>query len=136
MGLLTQLNMLVLIGYGGYLVMHGQLQLGAGLFVFANLLHEFANQVGQITNIANTIQTSLTGAERVFEVLDAPVEIASRRPTAQTLPRAAGRRALRATSRSRYRRRQPVLRDVSFRRSRRRSAWASSAKRAPARARC
>jgi ATP-binding cassette subfamily B protein len=76
-GLLTQLNMLVLIGYGGYLVVDGRLQLGVGLFVFANLLHEFANQVGQITNIANTIQTSLAGAERVFEVLDAPIEVQS-----------------------------------------------------------
>ncbi len=34
---------LVLIGFGGYLVVIGQLQLGAGLFVFANLLHEFSN---------------------------------------------------------------------------------------------
>ncbi|MEX2288594.1 MAG: ABC transporter ATP-binding protein [Planctomycetaceae bacterium] len=89
MGLLTQLNMLVLIGYGGYLVVQGELQLGAGMFVFANLLHEFANQVGQITNIANTIQSSLTGAQRVFEVLDAPVEIHSP-PNAVRLPRAKG----------------------------------------------
>jgi ABC-type multidrug transport system fused ATPase/permease subunit len=59
------------------LVIDGQLQLGAGLFVFANLLHEFDNQVGQITNIANTIQSSLTGAGRVFEVLDAPIDIQS-----------------------------------------------------------
>ena len=29
-GLFTQLNMLVLIGYGGYLVIQGQLQLGIG----------------------------------------------------------------------------------------------------------
>lgn len=77
MGLLTQWNMLVLMGYGGYLVINGQLQLGAGLFVFANLLHEFDNQVGQITNIANTIQSSLTGAGRVFEVLDASIDIQS-----------------------------------------------------------
>jgi ATP-binding cassette subfamily B protein len=77
MGLLTQLNMLILIGYGGWLVIRGQLLLGAGLFVFANLLQEFASQVGQVTNIANTIQTSLNGATRVFEVLDAPVEIRS-----------------------------------------------------------
>ncbi len=89
MGLLTQINMLVLIGFGGYLVVRGEMPLGAGLFVFANLLHEFANQVGQITNIANTIQSSLTGAERVFEILDAPVDIQSppeRRPVA-ALPR-------------------------------------------------
>jgi ABC-type multidrug transport system fused ATPase/permease subunit len=77
MGFLTQINMIVLLGYGGHLVVTGQLALGAGLFVFANLLYEFANQVGQITNIANSIQTSLTGAQRVFEVLDAPLEILS-----------------------------------------------------------
>jgi len=77
MGFLTQINMIVLLGYGGYLVVNGRLALGAGLFVFANLLYEFANQVGQITNIANSIQSSLTGAQRVFEVLDAPIEIFS-----------------------------------------------------------
>ncbi len=77
MGLVTQINMLVLIGYGGMLVVRGELALGAGLFVFANLLHEFANQVGQITNIVNSIQSSLASAERVFEVLDEPVRIAS-----------------------------------------------------------
>ena len=75
MGLLTQINMLVLIGYGGTLVIRGELALGAGLFVFANLLHEFANQIAQITNIANSIQTSLASAERVFEVLDEPIQI-------------------------------------------------------------
>jgi ATP-binding cassette subfamily B protein len=112
MGLVTQLNMLVLIGFGGYLVIRGQLQLGAGLFVFANLLHEFANQVAQITNIANTIQTSLTGAERVFEVLDAPLEIDSR-PDAQRLQRAHGHvRFDRVTFA--YGEGPPVLRDVSL----------------------
>jgi len=75
MGLLTQINMLVLIGYGGTLVIRGELALGTGLFVFANLLHEFANQVSQITNIANSIQTSLASAQRVFEVLDEPIQI-------------------------------------------------------------
>jgi ATP-binding cassette subfamily B protein len=77
MGFLTQISQLVLIGYGGALVIQGQLPLGAGLFVFANLIHEFANQVGHIINIANSAQTSLTGAERVFAVLDADIEIDS-----------------------------------------------------------
>ncbi|HTQ38641.1 MAG TPA: ABC transporter ATP-binding protein [Pirellulales bacterium] len=75
MGFLTQINMIVLLGYGGYLVVKGNLPLGAGLFVFANLLQQFANQVSQVTNIANSIQASLTGAQRVFEVLDAPLEV-------------------------------------------------------------
>ena len=77
MGLLTRFNMLVLIGFGGYLVIQEEISLGAGLFVFANLLQQFASQIDQIVNITNTIQTSLIAAERVFEVLDAPVEIDS-----------------------------------------------------------
>jgi len=89
MGGLTQLNMLILMVYGGYLVIQGEVALGSGLFVFANLLQEFANQVGQITNIANTIQSSLIGAERVFEVLDAPLAITSS-DNAIPLPRARG----------------------------------------------
>jgi ABC-type multidrug transport system fused ATPase/permease subunit len=75
MGFLTQINMIVLLGYGGYLVVKGELALGAGLFVFVNLLQQFANQVSQVTNIANSIQSSLIGAQRVFEVLDAPLEV-------------------------------------------------------------
>ena len=89
MGFLTQVNQLVLIGYGGALVIQGQLPLGAGLFVFANLISEFANQVGHIINIANSVQTSLTGAERIFAVLDAEVEIESP-PAAIRLERARG----------------------------------------------
>lgn len=90
MGLLTQVNMMVLLGYGGWLVIAGRLPLGAGLFVFANLLQQFANQVGQITNIANSIQASLTGAQRVFEILDAPIEVANR-PGAARLAKVTGR---------------------------------------------
>jgi ABC-type multidrug transport system fused ATPase/permease subunit len=89
MGLLTQVNQLVVIGFGGALVIRGELPLGAGLFVFANLIHEFANQVGQIINIANSIQSSLTGAERVFAVLDADIEIQNR-PDAIRLPKTRG----------------------------------------------
>ena len=90
MGLLTQINMMVLLAYGGWLVIAGRLPLGEGLFVFANLLQQFANQVGQITNITNSIQASLTGAQRVFEVLDAPIEIADR-PAAVRLAKVSGR---------------------------------------------
>ena len=112
MGLLTQVNMLILIGYGGLLVVRGELALGTGLFVFANLLHEFANQVGQITNIANTIQSSLASAERVFEVLDAPVEIASS-STGIRLPSADGPHRFRNVT-FEYVPGDPVLRNVSI----------------------
>src|SRR4051812_13050708 len=70
--LLTQLSLVILLIYGGWLVIHGQLALGTGLVVFAGLLQQFANQVTTIAQIANGIQESLTGARRVFDILDAP----------------------------------------------------------------
>lgn len=75
--ILTQLNLIVLLGYGGYLVLRGELALGSGLVVFAGLLQQFSNQVANVTGIANSVQESLTGARRVFEILDAPVEVRS-----------------------------------------------------------
>jgi ABC-type multidrug transport system fused ATPase/permease subunit len=102
----------VLLLYGGYLVVHGRIPLGAGMFVMANLLHEFANQIGNITNIANTIQGSLIAAQRVFEVLDSPVQIASP-PGAVRLPRAKGRVTFDHVDFS-YQPGQVVLRDVTL----------------------
>ncbi|NLF31263.1 MAG: ABC transporter ATP-binding protein [Planctomycetes bacterium] len=75
--LLTQLNLVVLLAYGGILVVRGELPLGMGMVVFAGLLQQFSAQVSNLANVANSMQQSLTGARRVFEVLDTPVEILS-----------------------------------------------------------
>jgi ATP-binding cassette subfamily B protein len=88
-GMLTLINITVLLAYGGHLVITGELALGTGLVVFAALLQQFSAQVLNITQIANTIQQSLVGARRVFEVLDAPVEIVSP-ADATRLPHARG----------------------------------------------
>jgi ATP-binding cassette subfamily B protein len=87
-GFLTRVNMMVLLGYGGWLVVQGQLPLGTGLVVFAGLLEQFSGQVNQVATIANSVQQSLIGARRVFEILDAPIEVATvsdveRRPRLQ-----------------------------------------------------
>ncbi|MEN9637111.1 MAG: hypothetical protein RL077_5515 [Verrucomicrobiota bacterium] len=74
-GFLTRINMMVLLGYGGWLVMQGRLPLGTGLVVFAGLLEQFSGQVNTIATIVNSAQQSLIGARRVFEILDAPVEV-------------------------------------------------------------
>src|SRR4051812_34041874 len=74
-GFLTRINMMVLLGYGGWLVIHGQLPLGAGLVVFAGLLEQFSGQVNNVATIVNSAQQSLIGARRVFEILDAPIEV-------------------------------------------------------------
>lgn len=70
----SQFNVAVLLAYGGSLVVRGALSLGE-LIVFAGLLQQFAAQVSSMATIVNTLQQSLAGARRVFEVLDAPLEI-------------------------------------------------------------
>jgi ABC-type multidrug transport system fused ATPase/permease subunit len=80
---LGQLNLVVLLGYGGALVARGRLTLG-DLVVFAGLLQQFAGQVTNLANIVNSLQQSLISARRVFEVLDAPVEVKS--PAQATVP--------------------------------------------------
>ncbi|WP_425616790.1 ABC transporter ATP-binding protein [Anatilimnocola sp. NA78] len=74
-GYMTQLNLVILLAYGGYLVHKGELPLGSGLIVFAGLLQQFSSQVANLTNIANSVQQSLSGARRVFEILDAPIHV-------------------------------------------------------------
>ncbi|MEO7599009.1 MAG: ABC transporter ATP-binding protein [Opitutus sp.] len=84
-GFLTRINMMVLLGYGGSMVIRGDLPLGAGLVVFVGLLEQFSGQVNNIATIVNSVQQSLIGSRRVFEILDAPIEVqtakdARRRP--------------------------------------------------------
>jgi ATP-binding cassette subfamily B protein len=76
---LSSLSLVFLIGYGGFLVMKGELPLGTGLVVFCGLLQQFSENVSNLAQLANQIQDCLAGARRVFEVLEAPLEIADMR---------------------------------------------------------
>jgi ATP-binding cassette subfamily B protein len=88
-GFFTRFNMMVLLGYGGWLVAHDQLPLGTGLVVFAGLLEQFSGQINQVATLVNSVQQSLIGARRVFEILDAPIEVKSA-PNAVRRPRLEG----------------------------------------------
>jgi ATP-binding cassette subfamily B protein len=88
-GFLTRINIMVLLGYGGWLVAHDRLPFGTGLIVFAGLLEQFSGQINNVANIVNSVQQSLIGARRVFEILDAPVEVHSA-PQAQRRPKLLG----------------------------------------------
>jgi len=85
-GYMTQINLVILLAYGGWLVTQDRLSLGSGLVVFAGLLQQFSSQVANLTNIANSVQQSLSGARRVFEILDTPIAIQSK-PNAVQLTR-------------------------------------------------
>ncbi|MGH7988606.1 MAG: ABC transporter ATP-binding protein, partial [Limisphaerales bacterium] len=76
--MLSQLSLVILFAYGGWLFVHKQIQFGSGLLVFAGLLQQFTGQVATISTIANSVQQSLAAARRVFEVMDTPVEVQSK----------------------------------------------------------
>jgi ABC-type multidrug transport system fused ATPase/permease subunit len=73
--LLIHFNLVILLAYGGVLVVSGRLTLG-DLVVFAGLLQQLSTHVTTLSTIVNTLQESLIGARRVFQVLDTPTEIA------------------------------------------------------------
>ena len=91
---ITQINIFIVLLYGGYLVIHDQLPLGLGLVVFVGLIQQFSGQVQNLATVNNTALQSLTGARRVFEILDAPVEIQSP-PNPVTMPVSKGGRQIR-----------------------------------------
>lgn len=74
--LLSQLNLVVLLAYGGHLVATNQVSLGEAI-VFAGLLQQYATAVANVAAIVNSLQQSLISAARVFEVLDAEIEVRS-----------------------------------------------------------
>jgi len=122
-GFFSQLNLVVLIAFGGYLVVcyekapDAAAAAAAGLsvgqlLVFAGLLQQFSGQVANVSNIADSMQQSLIGAQRVFEILDAPVEIRTD-PAAAPLPAIRGRVEFRNVTFG-YKPETPVLRNISF----------------------
>jgi len=110
--MLSQLSLVILFAFGGWLYVQGRITLGGGMVVFAGLLQQFTAQVANISTIANSVQQSLAAARRVFEVLDTPVAVQSR-PVAALPGRLTGLIAFEQVSFG-YQPNQPVLSDVSF----------------------
>ena len=110
--MLSQLSLVILFAYGGWLYVQGRIPLGSGLVVFAGLLQQFTGQVATISTIANSVQQSLAAARRVYEVLDTPVEVQSR-PDAVKPGRLTGRMTFEKVTFG-YHANQPVLTEVSF----------------------
>ncbi|MGO8700826.1 MAG: ABC transporter ATP-binding protein [Limisphaerales bacterium] len=110
--LLSQLSLVILFAYGGWLYVKGQIALGAGLVVFAGLLQQFNGQVANITTIANSVQQSLAAARRVFEVLDMPLGVETK-PGA-IIPKTLTGRIVFENVTFGYHAQEPVLRDISF----------------------
>jgi ABC-type multidrug transport system fused ATPase/permease subunit len=110
--MLSQLSLVILFAYGGWMFVQGKIQLGSGLVVFAGLLQQFTGQVATISTIANSVQQSLAAARRVFEVLDTPVDVVSL-PDAIKPGRLTGQITFEKVTFG-YQPATPVLKEVSF----------------------
>ncbi|MDZ4816593.1 MAG: ABC transporter ATP-binding protein [Verrucomicrobiota bacterium] len=108
---LSHINIIILLAYGGYLMSKGEFPLGQ-LVVFVGLLQQFAGQVQNLSNITNTVQQNLIGARRVFEILDAPIEIANQ-PNPLPLKKARGSIEFKNVTFG-YKHAEPVLENLSF----------------------
>lgn len=70
---LGNLFVIVLASVGGWLALQGLVTVGT-IASFINYGQNFVQPLRQISNLYNTLQAALAGAERVFDILDTPVE--------------------------------------------------------------
>ena len=125
--LITALGLALIIWYGGAQVLAGAVSIGA-LVAFFQYAQRFYQPIADLSEKYNILQAAMASSERVFKLLDTPVEIAS--PERPHLPApvasAAGDGVPAAPRRVRgaieldhvwfeYKPGEPVLRDVSFR---------------------
>jgi ATP-binding cassette subfamily B multidrug efflux pump len=69
MGILSNLNVAILCGLGGWLAIRGMVSIGT-IAAFISYSRRFAEPLRQLGNLYNQVQAALAGAERIFELLD------------------------------------------------------------------
>ena len=111
MGILSNLNVAILCGIGGWLAIRGIVTIGT-IAAFITYSRRFAEPLRQLSNLYNQIQAALAGAERIFEILDTAPDQTDL-PMALELPRVAGEVQLEHVAFS-YVPGVPVLKDVSI----------------------
>ena len=108
---ISSLGTILVVGFGGYLAYRERLSV-ADIVAFLLYLGLFYGPVTGLANLLENMQQSMAGAERVLDVLDAPLEI--RDPEgAETLRSVRGEIVFDHVSFS-YEDGIPVLKDVSF----------------------
>ncbi len=109
-GVLGNLFVIVLAGAGGWLALRGLVTVGV-IATFINYGQNFVQPLRQLSNLYNTLQAALAGAERVFEILDATPELDD---GTQTLPAAMRGRVEFDRVTFGYRRESPVIKGMSL----------------------
>ena len=111
MGILSNANIAVLAGLGGWMTLRGWATIGT-IAAFYNYSRQFARPLRQLGNLYNQVQAALAGAERVFEVIDEQPELTDA-PDAVALDDIAGEVAFDHVNFS-YVPGVPVIKDMSL----------------------
>jgi ATP-binding cassette subfamily B protein len=112
-GILSSLNVIVVVGAGAYMLITGIGAVTVGLITsFAEYTRRFGHPLNQIANLFNTMMAALAGAERIFEVLDTQPAIADAED-AVALETLGGEVQFENVSFG-YDPEEPVLKDINF----------------------
>jgi subfamily B ATP-binding cassette protein MsbA len=111
MEFLGGLGIAAIIFYGGYQVIHGRATPGT-FFSFLTALIMLYEPVKRLTNVNNTIQQGIAGAQRVFSIIDLTPEIQNG-PDADPLPRIS--RGIEIRNVNFHYEETPVLRNINLR---------------------
>ncbi len=109
--LLTSMGTIIVMGIGGVLAMHRQMD-GSDIVGFFMYLSLFYQPLQTFSRIAEDIQTGLAGANRVLSILDAQSDV-KQAPDAVDAPKGKGDIAFQSVCFS-YRAGEPVLDHISF----------------------
>jgi ATP-binding cassette subfamily B protein len=108
---ISSLGTVLVVSFGGYLAYREGLSV-ADIVAFLLYLSLFYGPVTGLANLLENMQQSMAGAERVLDILDAPLEIQDK-PGAEALHKVSGKVTFDHVSFS-YGEGIPVLKDVSF----------------------
>jgi ATP-binding cassette subfamily B protein len=114
---LTYVSLAIVAGVGGLLMLSGQGLMGTTISIglittFIGYTQQFNRPVQQIAIQWATIQSAVAGAERIFGLLDEPVEIVDQ-PNAREMPAIEGRVVFHDVH-AEYNQGEPVLRGINI----------------------
>ena len=84
MDVLSSIATVIVIGYGGYLALRGDVSIGV-VVAFLGYVQQFFWPIQQVSQIYTQAQSALAGGERIFDLLDTPEAMADS-PGAASLP--------------------------------------------------
>jgi len=112
-GILSLLNVIVVVGVGAYMLINGNGSITIGIITsFSEYTRRFGHPINQLANLSNTVMAALAGAERIFEIIDTKPAIVDR-PDAIPLASLKGRVQFEDVSFS-YRKDIPILKNIDF----------------------